>query len=192
MGVLDDFSPWLVKTLILLSSVLWDGNNSHSKLFGSFFLGFLASCPVQLQNSANVFKDQPNAGLSFLLLGILAIHVSNFCLSIFKRLPSFLLVFLPLNSDSAEALCLDLQPLNPSPSFGKCPKGKSGCRILVCLSVVLSFPGFPPSISGYLKNSIRPLSRCVSVCICALSSFSGCFHEKHWSEASDNHIKARS
>lgn len=87
------------------------------------------------------------------LTGILASQVFNFCLSIFKRLPKLFWYCCLFISSSAEALCLDPQPLS-LPSFGKSPKGKGGNRILAHLSVVLSSPGLFCPLNSWLSQKL--------------------------------------
>lgn len=122
---------------------------------GAFFLGFLASCPVQLQNSANVFKDEPSAGLSALLLvGILAIHASNFCLSfffnfclsIFKKLPNFLLVFLPLKAILPRLFAWIFSPVIPHLVLENVPRKRVAAEFWFASLWFSVFQDFPPHL----------------------------------------------
>ena len=103
---------------------------------------------------------------SFLLIWILASQVSNFCLSFLKRLPKFLLVFLPLNSISVEALCLDPQLLTPHLVQANVPRERVAAEFWLISLWFSHFQDFVPSTPGFLKNSVMPLSRCVCVCVC--------------------------
>lgn len=116
-------SQWLLplassELCFFLSLAVWDYQNSHWKFFWEISPWLLSLLPCTASEFSKCLERNTSQVLgivfcSFLLIWILASQVSNFCFSFLKRLPKFLLVFLPLNSISVEAFCLDPQLLTP-------------------------------------------------------------------------------
>lgn len=108
---------------------------------------------------------QPSAGLSFLLRFYLDLGISRLLSFVFLSSRDCWNIFWYFSLLIATVWgCLPgSSALYPSPALGKCPKGKNDCRILAHLFVVPLSLGFVPSISGCLKNSVMPLSRCVYI-----------------------------
>lgn len=108
---------------------------------------------------------QPSAGLSFLLLFYLDLGISELLSFVFlssRDCWNIFWYFCLLIATVLRLFAWILSPL-PLPYFRQMSQGKEWLQNFgssLCGSLIL---GFVPSITGCLKNSVMPLSRCMYV-----------------------------
>lgn len=172
MGVLRDFSRWLVqysnsslravRLLKLPLKAFWEEDS---------FPPWLLSClPCTTAECNQCLEGNTSQVLGlvfcpFLNTGMLTSQVFNFVfLSSRDYQNAFWHCGLFLSSSAEVFFAWILFPF-PSSHFGICPKGKSACRILTHCSVVLSSPGLFCSLNSWLSQEFCGGDR--QVCVCA-------------------------